>query len=119
MNVAIIGASNKTESYAYRAFKSLIKHGHQVYMINPFIDNIDGTKIFASPSDVTESIHTLTMYVSAKHSTEMIDSIINLTPERVIFNPGSENPLLEEALDKRGINVLQACTLVLLSTNQF
>jgi hypothetical protein len=45
--------------------------------------------------------------------------IVNLSPERVIFNPGTENPELYAILRKAGIEVLVACTLVLLATGQF
>jgi hypothetical protein len=42
-----------------------------------------------------------------------------LKPERIIFNPGAENPELEALADQAGIKVLEACTLVMLNTRQF
>ncbi|NOR88577.1 MAG: CoA-binding protein, partial [Bacteroidales bacterium] len=47
------------------------------------------------------------------------DYIINLQPERIIFNPGTENSEFMQMAQKKGIEVEEACTLVLLSTNQF
>jgi hypothetical protein len=37
----------------------------------------------------------------------------------VIFNPGAENPEAAAVLAQAGITVIEACTLVLLSTGQF
>ena len=37
----------------------------------------------------------------------------------VIFNPGAENKELKRALERDGIEVEEACTLVLLNTGQF
>ena len=37
----------------------------------------------------------------------------------MIFNPGAENPGAYERLEAGGIEVVEACTLVLLRTNQF
>jgi hypothetical protein len=59
------------------------------------------------------------MYVNAALSTKYQQDILDLNPTRVIFNPGSENPALEEALKSHGIKVEEACTLVLLRTNQY
>jgi hypothetical protein len=45
--------------------------------------------------------------------------ILAVRPHRVIFNPGAENPEAAEALTRRGISTVEACTLVLLATGQF
>jgi hypothetical protein len=37
----------------------------------------------------------------------------------VIFNPGTENKEFQDILDRNGIKTEIACTLVLLSTNQY
>ena len=47
------------------------------------------------------------------------DYIISLQPKRVIFNPGTENPEFYKLLKENNIAVEVACTLVLLSTNQY
>jgi hypothetical protein len=47
------------------------------------------------------------------------DYILGLNPRRIIFNPGTENPELEELARKQGIETLEACTLVLLSIGRF
>ena len=47
------------------------------------------------------------------------DLITDLKPRRVIFNPGTENPELYSLLKKHDIEVVIACTLVLLSTGQY
>ena len=49
----------------------------------------------------------------------IIDDIVELAPRRVIFNPGAENPESYERLEAGGIEVVEACTLVLLRTGQF
>lgn len=69
--------------------------------------------------DLSGHIDTVTLYVSAERSTAMEDAITHLHPDRVIFNPGAENPALREALEAKGIRTEEACTLVLLNTDQF
>jgi hypothetical protein len=37
----------------------------------------------------------------------------------VIFNPGTENPAFEDFLTEKGIEPIEACTLVMLATGQY
>jgi len=49
----------------------------------------------------------------------MVDDIIALRPRRIISNPGTESALMQQKAEEAGIEYLEACTLVLLSTGQF
>jgi uncharacterized protein len=117
--VAILGASAKPERYSNKAFHMLRQYGHEVLPVSPALKDLDGIKVFASLSEIAGPVDTLTMYVGAAISTGLTSAILELKPKRVIFNPGSENPQLEEELSEAGIDVEEACTLVLLRTNQF
>ena len=119
MNVAILGASNKTERYSHQAVLLLAKKGHAVFPVNPALSEIEGHPVFKRLEDVPAPLHTVTMYVSPALSTGMAAAILAAKPKRAIFNPGSENPELEDQLAAAGIEVVRACTLVMLRTNQF
>jgi len=66
-----------------------------------------------------ENIDTITLYLNPKRQEEYYDYIINLQPRRVIFNPGTENMEFVALLKAHKIESEIACTLVLLSTNQY
>ncbi|MBN2293678.1 MAG: CoA-binding protein [Pirellulales bacterium] len=117
--VVVVGASTKPERYSNRAVRSLVQHGHDVLPVNPVVSSIEGIPVVSRLDDITGHVDTVTLYVSAKISSALEDSLTTLHPDRVIFNPGAENPALSEALNARGINTQEACTLVLLNTDQF
>lgn len=120
--VAIVGASDKADRYSYKAFKMLKEFGHTPVPIHPRLAEIEGDRCYSSLSALKDSgakIDTVTMYVRADLSTPLADDILALTPKRVIFNPGTENPELATKLRAGGINTVEACTLVLLKTGQF
>ncbi len=119
MTVAIIGASNSVERYSYKCMKKLEENGHRVFLIAKKTDDIEGKKVVASLSQIDEKIDTVTVYVSSKHQESTISDILKIKPRRVIFNPGTENPEAYENLKANNIEVIEACSLVLLSTNQF
>ena len=119
MRTVIVGASPKPERYSNKAQKMLIANGHEVVGVRPGITEIAGMLCVPGLSDISGAVDTVTMYVGASKSASMISDLLALKPRRVIFNPGSENPVLEAALLEAGILVDHACTLVLLTTDQY
>ena len=114
----IVGASNNPERYAYKAAERLLAHGYEIELIGKRPEIVFGKTIDTEKKDY-EDIDTVTLYVSDKFQPEYYDYIVSLNPRRVIFNPGTENPELEEILIQNDIHVEEACTLVLLGTGQY
>ena len=119
MRVAVIGASDKPDRYSYQAVELLQKKGHDVYAVHPRVKKINDLPVYPSIKDVPEEIDTITLYINSAASEKIKDDIIACRPRRIIFNPGTENPQLEELASQSGIATEQACTLVMLRTGQF
>ncbi|MBN1518319.1 CoA-binding protein [Candidatus Sumerlaeota bacterium] len=119
MNVAVLGASNKPQRYSYKAVQALLDKGHNPFPVHPVIKQIDSLDVYASLNDVPEPVDTITVYLSAANSDRHADDMLTSGARRVIFNPGAENPELAASLQAAGIEAIEACTLVMLSTNQF
>lgn len=117
--VAIIGASEKKDRFAHKAMMALLEHGHEVRLVNPFKDAIDGQKCFSAVTDIKEQINTVTLYVNPKRFKQHLDEVVQANPDRVIMNPGTEDADMEKRLQDAGIKVSRACTLVLLSSGRF
>lgn len=118
-SVAVIGASPKPERYSNKAVRLLREHGHTVLPVNPAQAEIEGLPVTRSIDALPRGVDTVTLYVSPAHSAPLLQPLLALQPRRVIFNPGAENPALEQGLREAGIAVEEACTLVLLRTGQF
>jgi predicted CoA-binding protein len=118
-NVVILGASDKTDRYSFKALKMLIENGHTVFPVNPTIESIDGIAVYKSILDIDQKIHTITIYMRPERWGMYLQEIIRLKPVRVICNPGTESSELEKELSDNGIECLEACTLVLLRSNRF
>lgn len=114
----ILGASHKPDRYAHLAQKSLMAAGYPVIPIHPVEKEILGEEVVSRLDQVEEEVHTLTVYVNPRRFAPMIDDVLALAPQRVIFNPGTESPELYH-LFPEGVEVLEACTLVMLNTGQY
>jgi len=117
--VAVVGASAKPERYSNRALRMLQSAGHGPIPVSRLGQDILGLKGFPTVSAIPDPVDTVTMYLSPEKQGPVIQGILARKPRRVIFNPGAENPEAYAALSRHGIEVVEACTLVLLSTGQF
>lgn len=114
----VIGASNNPSRYSFKAINMLLKHKHEVEAISVKKGAVNSV-IFQQGFPQLTDIHTVTLYVGPKIQPTYYDYIVKIKPKRIIFNPGTENEELYKIAHKNGIEVVVACTLVMLSTNQY
>lgn len=114
----VIGASENPSRYSYLAIKKLLAHGHEVVAIGNRKGQVD-TVTIGTDQEPFEDIDTVTLYLNPTNQKPYYDYILSLRPKRVIFNPGTENSELERKLSSHETNIMEACTLVMLSTGQY
>jgi len=116
--VLVMGASTNPERYSFKATNQLLRNGFEVVALGNKEGNILSVSI-QKEMIPHKNVHTVTMYLGAKNQIPYYDYILSLNPKRVIFNPGSENSEFAEILKKNGVEVEEACTLVMLSMGVF
>jgi predicted CoA-binding protein len=116
--VAVLGASDNPNRYSNLLIRRLLAKGHQVFPINPALKNIEGLPVYRRLEDLPAGIDVLTVYMNADRSHALADAILAAAIPKVVFNPGAENPDLEDRLAAKGSEPLEACSLVLLGMDQ-
>lgn len=114
----VLGASDNPERYSYLAVNKLTAHQHHVIAIGKKEGHINSIPIVTEHPQLNE-VDTVTLYLNPAHQKAYYDYILSLKPKRIIFNPGTENDELFNMAKANGIEPLEACTLVLLSTGQY
>ena len=114
----VLGASLNPDRYSNIAIRKLVSNKIDVIAIGLKQGKINKIHI-QNNLTLYENIHTVTLYLNQKRQKDYYSYIISLNPQRVIFNPGTENSELYKLLAKESISYIEACTLVLLSTNQY
>ncbi|MBL7812741.1 MAG: CoA-binding protein [Bacteroidetes bacterium] len=116
--VLVLGASDNPGRYSHIACLMLLSYGHIVVPVGKKQGFIGDMFILREvPAELKPD--TITLYLNPVHQETYFDLILGLKPVRVIFNPGTENPVFEEMLQNAAISAQTACTLVLLRTGQF
>ena len=114
----VLGASDNPSRYSFLAIQRLRSHGHPVVAIGRRNTKVADVAIGTRQEPFTD-IDTVTLYLNPQHQREYYDYILSLKPKRIIFNPGAENVELADHARQKGIVTKDACTLVMLSTNQY
>jgi predicted CoA-binding protein len=114
----VLGASPTPHRYSNLATRELLRHGHDVMLIGKRRGEIIGIPIGTTWVN-GQMIDTITMYLSAQNQVMYYDDILSSRAKRIIFNPGAENKELANLVMRKGIKAEDACTLVLLATNQY
>jgi predicted CoA-binding protein len=114
----VLGASSNPSRYSFMAMNRLKAHRHPVVAVGRRDEDVAGIHISKIPV-TEEGVDTVTLYLNPTHQKEYYDYILNLNPQRIIFNPGTENPELMKMAKERGIEPVVACTLVMLATGQY
>ncbi|NMM49228.1 CoA-binding protein [Marinigracilibium pacificum] len=116
----IIGATPNPARFAFKAADMFASYDVPFVPVGIKKGEVFGEEIQdikEKPS--VEEVHTVTMYIGPRHQDEWMDYIISLKPKRIIFNPGTENFEFYKKAEQAGIETIEACTLVMLSTGQF
>ena len=118
LKTLVLGASPKPERYSFKAVNMLKKYGHPVFALGAREAVIGDTKIIKGFPDFND-VDTVTLYLGPKNQEGFYKYILEMNPRRIIFNPGTYNPDLINMAEEKGIEIIEACTLVMLSTGQF
>jgi predicted CoA-binding protein len=117
--VVILGASDKEERYANKAQRLLMEHGFHVVPVHPTLPSVEDVPVVHDLANIDPEPDVLTIYVRPETSSALAETILELHPRAIVFNPGTENPELEAKLADTDIRIIRACTIMLLTTGRF
>ncbi len=113
----VLGASTNPSRYSNIAINRLAAYKHPVVAVGRREGKVGNVEIVTGQPN--EEVDTVTLYLNPTNQKQYYDYILGLQPKRIIFNPGTENYELEKMAREKGIDTVEACTLVMLGTGQY
>src|ERR1041384_6881966 len=91
----LLGASLKDYRISHEAVNRLTRYGHPVTAVGLREGKIGAVDVMTQlPAE--KDFDTVTLYLNANNQKKYYDYILSAKPNRIIFNPGAENPELEK-----------------------
>lgn len=116
----IIGATPNPSRYAYLVAEMLHERSIPFVPVGIKSGLVFGEEIINLREKLPiPDVHTVTLYIGPSNQPEWYEYILSLKPQRIVFNPGTENHEFMQLAQNAGIEAMAACNLVLLSTGQF
>jgi len=116
---AVIGVTPNQERYAYKAVTKLCELKFPVTALGFRAGDVACQSIIKDWPKSIANLKVVSMYIGPARQPDFYDYILDLNPQKVIFNPGTENQEFYQKLNSAGIEYEEACTLVLLSTGTY
>src|SRR5690349_16674241 len=107
----VLGASANPSRYSNLAINRLRSHDHPVVDIGKRDCKVGDTTVETAMRKI-DDLDTITLYLNPGNQKQYYDYIMDLHPKRIIFNPGTENDELAKMAKDKGIQPVEACTLV-------
>lgn len=112
MKVAVIGASHNKEKSGNKAVRAYVKHGDQVFPVNPNHAEIEGLPAYKSVLDIPDKLDRITMYLPPERTLGILGDIAKKGAKEIFFNPGSESQAVIKKAEELGLNIYLACSVV-------
>lgn len=114
----VLGASTDPHRYSNIAILKLRRYNYPVIAFGLDTGFIGDVEILHTWNPDWK-VDTVNLYLNPRNQRAFYEKIIALQPKRVFFNPGAENQEFKKLLTENGIGFTEACTLVLLSLDDY
>ncbi|NLN93731.1 MAG: CoA-binding protein [Candidatus Hydrogenedens sp.] len=111
-SIAIVGASSDRKKYGNKALRAFVEGGWKVFPVNKAGGIIEGLEVFTSLDEITEKVDRVSMYLPAALGITMLDQVLRKMPCEFYLNPGSESDELIALAREKGLEPIQACSIV-------
>jgi len=114
----VLGASLNESRYSNICIRTLKSALIPVKAIG-LREGMVGTTHVQTGTPEINGVHTVTLYLGPENQKKWYNYLLDINPERVIFNPGTENEELQKILNDAGIEVVEDCTIMMIQGGRY
>jgi predicted CoA-binding protein len=118
--IAVIGASDRKDSFARTIDQAMTEHGYDVVPVNPRLTELDNRPCYPSVTDIPGAVDGAIVMVGADHATRAVEDVAAAGVQKVwLFKglgaQGAASPDAIAACERHGLQtVAGACPLMFL-----
>lgn len=106
--IALLGASDRLERPSHRVLKFLVKHGYEVFPVNPVLARrtLLGRTVYARLSEIPVAIDMLDVFRHPRHLTGIVDEAIQANVKVLWTQLGVVNEVAARTAERAGVEVV-------------
>lgn len=109
---AVIGSFRNEGKFAFRIFKRLLELGHEVYPVNPRIENVSGHRCYKSLGEIPFPVDVVDIVTPPQVTERLVEECLARGIRRVWVQPGAESEKAIEFCRNNNIEVVHSlCVL--------
>ena len=118
--IAVVGASDRKDSFARTIDRALVDHGYDVVPVNPRLTELDGRPCYPSLEDVPGSVDGAIIMVGPDSAARAVEDVAAAGIRKIwlfkgVGAPGAASPEAISACERHGLDtVAGACPLMFL-----
>ncbi len=105
-NWAVVGANAEATKFGNKIYKRLMQKNHNVFLVNPKRDEIDGHKVYHTILEIAEDIDCISMVVGKHVARAVVEKAIQKKVKYIWFQPNTYDMEIVEFARKNGIEVV-------------
>lgn len=105
--IAVVGCSDKPESYSFRIAKYLLDHGYKVIPVNPRLDSVLGQKAYPDLASIPEEVDIVDVFRNNKDVPPIIDAALARKCPVIWLQLGVECPQKRQAVENEGGKLIE------------
>lgn len=103
---AVVGATDNTEKFGYKIYKTMKDAGYTVYPVNPGIDDIKGDKCYPSVNELPEKPDAVDVVVPPKVGEQIIQECAAAGIKHIWLQPGANADSVVKLGKQLGLEVI-------------
>lgn len=109
---AVAGVTQDTTKYGYKIYKKLKEKGYTVYGLNPQYDELEGDRLYKGLEELPTKPDVVVFVVNPKIGMSYVEACHHIGVQTIWLQPGTTSEELIAQAKGYGIEVIEACVLV-------
>jgi uncharacterized protein len=109
----VVGATDNPQKYGNQIYKTLKRHGYEVYPVNPNLNELEGDKCYSSLAEIPVKVDVVDFVVPPKVTENILKQCKELGLSRIWLQPGSESGTAIAFCQENNLKVVHGICVIL------